>query len=106
MYYKLAVFVPEHALEGLKRALFEAGAGRLGNYSHCAWQVLGQGQFMPTAGANPSEGQVDELCCLAEYRVEVLVAEQHMSAVVKALRLAHPYEHPAFEIVNVLTDWP
>ncbi|MGD2006082.1 MAG: NGG1p interacting factor NIF3 [Pseudomonadales bacterium] len=105
-FYKLVVFVPSESLVSLKSALFKAGAGRLGNYEHCAWAVLGQGQFRAMAGANPAEGRVGELCALDEYRLEVLVARSDISAVVSTLKAAHPYEHPAFEIMSVLTDWP
>lgn len=105
-FYKLVVFVPAQSLAKLKAALFKAGAGRLGNYEHCAWAVQGQGQFRPMTGADPTEGCVGELCTLDEYRLEVLVAQSDMAAVVSALRASHPYEHPAFEIVPVLTDWP
>ena len=105
-FYKLVVFVPAQSLVKLKAALFNAGAGRLGQYEHCAWAVLGQGQFKPIEGANPAEGRVGELCTLEEYRLEVLVAQSDMAAVVRALKASHPYEHPAFEIMPVLTDWP
>ena len=105
-FYKLVVFVPSESLVRLKSALFKAGAGRLGNYEQCAWAVLGQGQFRPMVGADPAEGRVGEVCALDEYRLEVLVAGSDMSAVVDALKTSHPYEHPAFEIMPVLTDWP
>lgn len=105
-FYKLVVFVPSESLVSLKSALFNAGAGRLGNYEHCAWAVLGRGQFKPMAGADPAEGRVGELCVLDEYRLEVLVARSELPTVVSALKASHPYEHPAFEIMPVLTDWP
>ena len=105
-FYKLVVFVPSESLVSLKSALFNAGAGRLGNYEQCAWAVLGRGQFKPMAGADPAEGRVGELCTLDEYRVEVLVERSDMHDVVSALKASHPYEHPAFEIMPVLTDWP
>jgi len=105
-FYKLVVFVPSESLVSLKSALFNSGAGRLGNYEHCAWAVLGRGQFKPMVGADPAEGRVGELCVLDEYRLEVLVARSELPAVVSALKASHPYEHPAFEIMPVLTDWP
>lgn len=51
--FKLIYYVPESHLESTKLAIFEAGAGGIGNYEHCAWQVLGTGQFKPVKGANP-----------------------------------------------------
>lgn len=100
--YKLIFFVPETHLEPVKTAVFAAGAGSLGNYEQCCWQVLGQGQFKPLAGAQPYVGQSGQLECLPEYRVEVLCAETVVRAAVSALRAAHPYEEPAYELVRLV----
>lgn len=97
--YKLCFYVPQTHLERVKTAVFSAGAGRIGDYEHCAWQVLGQGQFRPLAGSKPFIGQQDALACVAEYRVEMVCAAASIEAVVAALRLAHPYEEPAFDII-------
>ena len=59
--YKLCVYIPEAQLESVKRALFDAGAGRIGNYSDCCWQVLGSGQFRPGEGSDPFLGDRDRL---------------------------------------------
>lgn len=59
--YKFIAYIPEPDLEQVKTALFDAGAGQLGNYSHCAWQVLGMGQFKPLTGANPAIGEIDKV---------------------------------------------
>lgn len=96
--YKLVFFVPDSHLEQVKTAIFAAGAGRIGNYDQCCWQVLGQGQFRPLAGANPFIGQQNQLESVAEYRVEMVCADEHISAAVSALRAAHPYEEPAFDV--------
>lgn len=96
--YKLIFFVPDSHLEQVKAALFSAGAGHIGNYDQCCWQVLGQGQFRPLAGAAPFIGERDQLKVLAEYRVEMVCADECVDGVVAALRLAHPYEEPAFDI--------
>ena len=81
--------------------LFDAGAGGIGHYQHCAWQVLGLGQFQATTGATPFVGSVGELEKVAEWRVETLVAEINMMAVVTALKMTHPYEVPAFEFIQL-----
>lgn len=99
---KLCFFVPEDHLESVKNAIFEAGAGQLGEYDRCAWQVLGQGQFRPLQGANPHIGEQGRLETVAEYRVETLCAEEHVRAVIAALRLAHPYEEPAFDLITLV----
>lgn len=99
--YKLCCYIPESHVEAVKTALFEAGAGRIGNYEHCAWQVLGQGQFRPLAGSRPFIGAQDALETVAEYRVEMVCAEGVIADVINALRQAHPYEEPAFDVIRV-----
>ena len=99
--FKLCCYIPESHIESVKQALFDAGAGRIGNYEHCAWQVLGQGQFRPLAGSQPFIGTQDTLESVAEYRVEMVCADEVMGAVVAALRQAHPYEEPAFDVIRV-----
>ena len=99
---KLIYYVPESHLETTKAAIFTAGAGGVGNYEHCAWQVKGIGQFKPMQGANPFLGQHDVLEQLEEWRVETIVPEDKALAVAKALKASHPYEEPAFEFIQML----
>ena len=99
---KLIYYVPESHLATTKLAIFEAGAGGIGNYEHCAWQVKGIGQFKPIKGANPFLGQLDELEQLEEWRVETIAPEEKASDVAKALKASHPYEEPAFEFIQIL----
>ena len=99
---KLIYYVPESHLESTKLAIFEVGAGGIGNYEHCAWQVLGTGQFKPVKGANPFIGELDTLEQLPEWRVETIVLEEKAQAVVKALKASHPYEEPAFEFLQII----
>ena len=96
--YKLVFYVPESHLDATKAALFAAGAGRIGNYDACCWQVLGQGQFRPLAGSQPFIGSNGQLEQLAEYRVEMVCADEHIQAAIRALRQAHPYEEPALDV--------
>ncbi len=98
--YKLAFFVPEADIEPVKQAVFASGAGRLGNYGECCWQTLGQGQFRPMLGANPAIGEVGALERVTEWRVEMLCPPDCIEAALSALRQAHPYEEPAYEV------WP
>ena len=95
--YKLCFYVPETHLESVKAAVFAACAGQIGDYDQCCWQVKGQGQFRPLAGSQPFLGQAGELEVVAEYRVELVCADDSIVAAVAALRLAHPYEEPAFD---------
>lgn len=99
--YKLCFFVPESHLEAVKAAVFAAGGGRIGDYEHCCWQVLGQGQFRPGSGADPFIGEVGRLETVAEYRVELVCEDERIASVVAALKAAHPYEEPAYDVVRL-----
>lgn len=99
--YKISVYIPSDYLETVKLAMFDQGAGRLGNYEHCAWQVLGQGQFRPLAQSNPFKGQKGTIETVDEYLVEMVCDEKTIKPVIAALKKAHPYEEPAFSIVRL-----
>ncbi len=96
--YQLCCYVPESHIEIVKQALFAAGAGRIGAYDNCCWQVLGQGQFRALAGSNPFIGAHGQLETVAEYKLELVCADEHIGAAVAALRRAHPYEEPAYQV--------
>ena len=96
--FKLVVYVPETSLKTVKDVIFDADGGHLGRYKHCSWQVLGEGQFQPLSGSQPTIGQEGSLCTLKEWRLEVLVDGSVIKKVVAAMIDAHPYEEPAFEI--------
>ena len=96
--YKLCVYIPESHLDPVKQALFAAGAGRIGDYDSCCWQVLGRGQFRPLDGSQPFIGQTGQVEQVAEYRVETVCADEVVDDVLAAMRAAHPYEEPAFDL--------
>ncbi|GLO00949.1 NGG1p interacting factor NIF3 [Pseudomonas putida] len=96
--YKLAFFVPPSHVEVVKAAVFAAGGGRIGDYDHCAWQTLGQGQFRPLDGSQPYLGQTGQVEVVEEWKVELVVADDLIAQVVAALRQSHPYETPAYEV--------
>jgi hypothetical protein len=96
--YKLSFFVPEDYLETVKSAIFATGAGRIGNYDHCCWQVLGQGQFRALEGSDPFLGQQNKLEIVAEWKVELVCSDELIQPVVRALKQAHPYEEPAYDV--------
>lgn len=100
--YKFIAYIPEPDLEQVKTALFDAGAGQLGNYSHCAWQVLGMGQFKPLTGANPAIGEIDKVEYVPEWRVEMIVPDECLQAVINAYHNAHPYEVPAYDVYELM----
>jgi hypothetical protein len=101
--FKLCFYVPTGNVEAVKSAVFVAGAGRIGNYDCCAWQVLGEGQFRPLAGSNPHIGQLDQIERVAEYRVEMVCEEACLAAALTALRTAHPYEEPAIDVWRLVS---
>ena len=94
--HALVVYVPDTHTEALLAAIGDAGAGRIGNYSHCAFTSPGTGRFTPLRGAEPFIGAVGAGERVPETRVECVVEEEMLDAVVLALRGAHPYEEPAF----------
>jgi hypothetical protein len=96
--YKFCFYVPESHLEEVKVAAFAAGAGRIGQYDSCCWQTLGKGQFRPLEGSNPFIGQPGHSEEVAEWKVEMVVADELIHDVVKAMKKAHPYEAPAFDV--------
>lgn len=100
--YKLTVFIPDNVLEQVKSALFSAGAGTIGSYEQCCWQVQGRGQFKPLVGSTPHIGMHDKLEGVDEWRVEMVVDEDIIKEVVMALKDAHPYETPAYDVIKVL----
>ena len=95
---KWVVFVPAENSEALREAMFAAGAGRIGDYSHCCWTTTGTGQFLPHDGASPAIGSVGSVERVPEDRVEVIAPAQLRGHVLAAMRGAHPYEEPAFDI--------
>lgn len=99
--YKLVYFVPESHLEQTKAAVFAAGGGRQGDYDSCAWQCLGEGQFRPQEGSNPYLGARGRLEKVREYRVELICEAGCIREVVGALRGAHPYEEPAYDVIRL-----
>lgn len=96
---KLAVYCPTTHVNKVAQALFEAGAGRIGNYSECSFEVEGTGAFKPEEGSNPVIGQQGTREQLAETKLEVLCSNHHLNAIVSAMLSAHPYEEVAYDLV-------
>lgn len=96
---KLVTFVPSNAIDKVSKALFDAGAGRIGNYTQCSFRSTGQGTFFGEAGTNPTVGQAGKLETSDEVRIETVVPINAIDRVVAALKQSHPYEEPAFDLV-------
>ena len=95
---KLVVFVPPEALDAVRDAVFAAGAGRIGDYQRCSWYAEGTGTFLGGEDTDPSVGGKGREERVPELRLETLFPEERQADVVEALRSAHPYEEPAFDI--------
>ncbi|SFJ08224.1 Nif3-like dinuclear metal center hexameric protein [Thermoflavimicrobium dichotomicum] len=95
---KLVVFVPMDHHEKVLQAMGEAGAGWIGNYSHCTFNVQGIGTFLPQEGSNPFIGKQGELEKVEEIRLETIITERNQHQVVRAMLQAHPYEEVAYDI--------
>ena len=95
---KLVVFVPREALDTVRDALFAAGAGRIGGYTRCSWYSAGTGTFYGGEGTSPSVGEAGREERVAELRLETVYPVERETDVVRALREAHPYEEPAFDL--------
>jgi hypothetical protein len=100
--HKLVVFVPAEALEVVRDALFAAGAGRIGNYERCSWYTAGTGTFLGGEGSDPVLGKAGREERVTELRLETVFPAERQADVVAALREAHPYEEPAFDIYALL----
>jgi len=99
--YKLVAFVPVESVAEVSNAVFTAGAGAIGNYSNCGFGAEGTGSFLPLEGAKPTIGKKGELEKVPEIRFETIVPAEKLDAVVTAMKKAHPYETPAFDIIKL-----
>ena len=101
--YFIYCYVPESHLERVKQALFDAGAGQVGNYKQCCWQIQGTGQFYSDQQAQPFIGKARELTTMTEYKIEVACHADYIDAAKDALLRTHPYETPAYSIHPIST---
>jgi hypothetical protein len=99
---KLVVFVPPEALDVVRDAVFAAGAGRIGDYERCSWYTQGTGTFFGGEATDPSVGEKGREERVAELRLETVFPEERTDDVIAALRAAHPYEEPAFDVYPLL----
>lgn len=102
-HYKLVVFVPRDAVDKVADAVFDAGAGWIGNYSQCSFRSDGTGTFLGQEGTNPTVGEPGKLERAPETRIETIVPSANLTAVVQALKESHPYEEPAFDLIQLAT---
>ncbi len=101
--YKIVVYVPEADADKLREAMGNAGAGTIGKYSHCTFTIKGVGRFRPGEGANPAIGEVGKLEAVNEERIETVCEASKLKDVLKAIKVAHPYEEPATDVYPLET---
>jgi hypothetical protein len=104
---QVVVYVPQDHAEAVEQAVFDAGAGHIGNYDECGWSVQGQGTFRPLPGAQPFAGQIGEREQADEVRLEVVVEPWKLGSVLHAMKAVHPYEevaHSVWPLENTLSN--
>lgn len=100
--YKIVVFVPDESLDAVRDAMAEAGAGVIGNYTYCSFASPGIGTFFGGEGADPAVGAAGRLERVRELRLEMIVPAEKAEAVVAAMKAAHPYEEPAYDVYQLV----
>jgi len=99
--YQIFFYVPKNFLDKVKNAVFDAGAGKYKNYSHCCWQTKGIGQFKSLKGSNPYKGKKNNIYKISEYRVELICQKNNIINIINALKKNHPYEEVAYGIIKL-----
>lgn len=99
--YKFSVFIPTEDVNNVSKAMFDAGAGEIGNYDNCGFEIAGSGTFRPLEGANPAKGSIGRLEHTQEIKFETVVQKSRINEVLSAMIASHPYEKPAYDIVSM-----
>lgn len=102
--FKIVVFVPPSHADILRKAMGDAGAGVIGNYTHCSFSSIGKGRYIPSQGADPFIGKLGELEEVEEERIETVCEKSKVKDVVAAIRKVHPYEEVAFDIFPIIDE--
>ncbi|MEO4717844.1 Nif3-like dinuclear metal center hexameric protein, partial [Phocaeicola vulgatus] len=102
---KFVTFVPDAQADRVRKALFEAGCGCIGNYDSCSYNLEGEGTFRAQRGTSPFCGEIGELHKESEVRIETILPAFKKAAVIKALLATHPYEEPAFDFYPLKNTW-
>lgn len=103
---KFVTTVPLQYAESVRNALFNAGAGHIGNYDSCSYNLSGEGTFRAKEGANPHIGEIDQLHFEPEVRIETVIPVMKREEVLRALLAVHPYEEPVFDLYPIANNWP
>lgn len=98
---KIAVYVPDHAAEKVRQALHQVGAGQMGDYKDVSYTMEGYGRFTPQEGSNPAEGAIGKEEIIHEQRIEMMIKDEDVFKCIEALKDAHPYEVPVFDLFTL-----
>lgn len=98
----ISFYVPVKDAEKVKNAMFQAGAGRIGNYDYCSFESRGTGQFRPLPGSNPTIGSECKIETVEELKIEMVCEDNSVREVISALKKSHPYETPAYYAIKIL----
>lgn len=101
---KLVVFVPESHADKVRKVMGDAGAGLVGDYSHCSFSVKGVGRYIPLLTAHPTIGKVGQLEKVVEERIETVCYKKELKKIIKAIKKVHPYEEIAFDVYPLVLD--
>ena len=101
---KIVVFVPKTHTDIVRQAMGGAGAGKIGNYSHCSYSGNGIGRYIPTKNAKPFIGEVGKSEEVIEERIECICDKDKAKEVISAMRKVHPYDEVAFDIYSLISE--
>lgn len=104
--HKICFYVPKTHKELVKNALFTAGAGKIGDYDHCCWEIEGTGQYRPLENSSPTLGTHNEINTVSEYKIEMVCSDALLQNALKALIDSHPYEEPAYSAWPIIVATP
>lgn len=102
---KVVTYAPTENAEDVKTSMWDAGAGQIGKYDQCSFNLNGTGTFRPGEGTNPHVGEQGKIQRVRETRIEVIVPDFKLKSVLKAMRNAHPYEEVAYDVYSLENDW-
>jgi hypothetical protein len=98
--YRIDFYVPQEQSDKVKEAMFNAGAGKIGNYDCCCWQTFGDGQFRALEGSEPFIGDKNKIEVVDELKIEIICNIEIIDAVIAAMKEAHPYETPSYQVLE------
>ncbi len=101
---KIVVSVPVAGAQKVRDAMADSGAGKTGNYSDCSFSYKGIGRFKPLEGAHPFIGEIGKLEEVEEERIEMICERGVTKDVIAAMKKAHPYEKPAYDIIELVFE--